>query len=227
MSVQITDELKQLNIAVKKESAQAFSDFVEHVLKADISQFEVNLPELREYQKQDVSSHRRIDLLIHSLEHDVFTSLDYGPATYQTTYAAAIVLGALYKYAGVLRDHQNELFSKVAEQYGVWLDPSKDGSPAALKHNEQVQIEAAKKAAFDIREKYKGGDYEILGGLDKGFTVRKLYTIPHPFGGNPKAELDGIKRDYDRQVEILTQLEKVVFQLEVYNKSLSKDRLSF
>lgn len=95
---------------------------------------------------------------------------------------------------------QKRFFKRIAAQFGAWVDTSKEGSPAALRHSEEIQIEANRKKVSDIKEKYKGGDYEVLGDLDKGFTVKKLYTIPHPFGGNPKDELDAVKNENDKHV---------------------------
>lgn len=47
MSVGITDELKQINVAINRDSRAAFSDFVENYLKADISQVEDHLRNCR------------------------------------------------------------------------------------------------------------------------------------------------------------------------------------
>jgi hypothetical protein len=234
-SVQIADGLKQLNIAIKKESTEAFSNFLEHALKADIHQFEINLAELREYQKQDDSSHRRIELLTNNLEQHVFTSLDYGPAAYQTSYAAVIVVRALYRFVDMPHDHQHAFFSKVSDYYGDWLEQSKDGSPAALKHNGEVQIEAIRKKVADIKEENKSC-FEILGDLsDKNdFRTNRLSYRPTCIMGDPKDRLNDVKHDYQKRVENLKQLETVVSQLQAYwpaagsvDPRLNESRLHF
>jgi hypothetical protein len=241
MSVSITGELKQINIAIKEGTTTAFSDFVEHTLKADIRQFEVNMSELENYKNQSDDSRHRIDLLTHQLEHDVFTSLDYGPATYETTYTGSVVMLALYKYTHIPREHQKESFARVAAQFGTWLEPSQDGSPAELEQNEQKKIEEIKKNISSTIETYKipvsvpytGVEVriEIGGDLDKGFTVKKSTKI---FGTKPpgiemfteslrnkvQAKLDDLRAEYSRRVKTEMDLESVLSQLELYHTSL-------
>lgn len=215
MSASIADELQQIKITIKKELRDAFSDFVENYLKADISQAEDHLPELQTYQQQNRDAHQRMNSLIDRLESHIDLSLAYGAVAYETTYAAVIVQRALFKYADVDHETQKRFFNRMAANFGDWLAEAKE-----LKHKEEVQIGANKQKVSDIKEKYKGGDYEILGDLDKGFSVKKLYTIPHPFGGNPKEELDAVQSEYGKRTITEARLGKVVFQLERCHTSL-------
>jgi len=215
ISVGIADELQQINIAIKKETRAAFSDFVENSLKADISQVEDHLPELQTYQQQNRDARQRMNNIIDRLESHIDLSLAYGAVAYETTYAAIIVQRALFKYADVDRETQKRFFNRVAVNFGDWLAEAKE-----LKHKEQVQIDANRQKVSDIKERYKGGDYEILGDLDRGFTVRKLYTIPHPFGGSPKEELDAVQSEYGKRTVAEARLDKVVFQLDRCHASL-------
>jgi hypothetical protein len=227
-SAQITEELKQVNITIKKELAEAFSNFMEHTLKADINQYEVNLSELRDYQKQDDSSHRRIDLLTHNLERDILTSLDYGPATYQTSYAAVIAVRMVYRYVGVPRDHQHTFFSKISGYYGDWADQTKEGSPAALVHSEEVQIDAIRKEVSDKISESKGC-YEVIGDLsDKNdYRARRLSYKPTCLMGDPTGPLNDRKHEYKKHVEIFDRLTTVVSQLRTLHKALLKDQVGF
>jgi hypothetical protein len=214
MSAGIADELQQINITIKKEVRAAFSDFVENYLKADISQVEDHLPELQTYQQQNRDARQRMNNLIDRLESHIDLSLAYGAVAYETTYAAIIVQRALFKYADVDHETQKRFFKRVAVNFGGWLAEAKE-----LKHKEQVQIEGDRTKVSDIKAKYKGY-FEILGDFDKGFTANKLYTIPRPFAGSPKEELDEVQSDYGKRTTTEAGLDKVVSQLERCHASL-------
>jgi hypothetical protein len=225
MSVDITDELKQINILLKKSG---FPEFVENDLKADIKHFKINLSELEEYKKQDRDTHIRIDLLTHQIEHDVLRSLEYGPAAFETTYTAAIVLRALYKYVDMPRDHQNQFFATVADQFGAWLDPSKEDSPAKLQEDEKRKITDIKDKVSKILDKYKAPisymgvevRIEIVGDLANGFKVRKSSKVPDLLTENPTNELKRYSDAYNKSVANKALLDEVVSQLEQYHQSL-------
>jgi hypothetical protein len=219
LSVGITNELKEMNVVIKKDTTAAFSDFVEKKLKADISQFEDHLPELRGYPEQSSDVHQRMNYLIIQLENDIDTSLGYGAAVYETTYTAIIVQRALFKFLDVNHESQKRFFTRVASNFDDWLDPSKEGSPAALRANEENQIEANKKEVSNIRDKYKGY-FEISGDLDKGFESKKISKIR--WAGDPQDELKRVISEYKRHVSTRSHLDEILFQLRLYHDSLSE-----
>jgi len=217
MSVGITDELKQINILLKKSD---FPDFVENNLNANIRQFKINLTELEDYKNQKPETHTRIALLTDHLESNALLSLEYGAAAYETTYTAAIVVRALYKYIDMPHDHQKQFFTTVADRFNAWLDPSKEDTPAALRHKEQVQIERNQKQASDIKDKYKG-HFEILGDLDTDFKINKLSKYyPSVITGDPESELKKLIADYRGHRKTIADLDEVIAQLEQYHESL-------
>jgi hypothetical protein len=149
LTPKIVDDLKQLRIDVGKTMATGFSAFVENRLKADVKQFEVNLAELKEYQQQNEDSRIRINQLTHDLERDVYTSAEYGPAVYQTTFTAAVILRAVYKFTNVPRAHQTAFFAGIADRYADWLKPA-EGHPAYVRNEEQGRRDKAKTAVGNL-----------------------------------------------------------------------------
>jgi hypothetical protein len=149
LSPKIIDDLKQLRIDVSKTVTTSFSAFVENSLKADVKQFEVNLAELNQYQQQNEDTRTRINQLTHSLERDVYTSAEYGPAVYQTTFTAIVILRAVYKFTNVPRAHQTAFFASMADKYADWLKPI-EGNPAYVRNEEQGKREKAKTSITNI-----------------------------------------------------------------------------
>ncbi|MGP0089785.1 MAG: hypothetical protein ACLPKB_07475 [Xanthobacteraceae bacterium] len=149
LTPKMIDDLKQLRIDVSKTVATSFSAFVENMLKADVKQFEVNLAELKEYQQQNEDSRTRINQLTHNIERDVYTSAEYGPAVYQTTFTAVVILRAVYKFTNVPRAHQTAFFATMADKYTDWLKPV-EGNPAYVKNEEQGKREQAQSSISHI-----------------------------------------------------------------------------
>lgn len=149
LTPRMIDDLKQLRIDVGKTVTTSFSAFVENTLKADVKQFEVNLAELKEYQQQNEDSRTRINQLTHNIERDVYTSAEYGPAVYQTTFTAVVILRAVYKFTNVPRAHQTAFFATIADKYSDWLKPV-EGNPAYVKNEEQGKREQAKASLSNI-----------------------------------------------------------------------------
>jgi len=215
-SPDVTDELKRLNIALKNSS---FPEFVENKLKADLEQYKINLSELQSYQNESDVTRFRIALLTDHLESDVLLSLEYGPAAYPTTYTAAIVVRALYKYTGMERDHQRQFFTTVANQFADWLDPSKKGNPSAARCNEVAEVKRNQKQVTDIKDKYKG-DYEITGDLDNGFKINRLSKLPDAIIGDPDPDSKAVTTEYLGHKKIIADLDEHVSRLQQYHQSL-------
>jgi len=149
LTPKIVDDLRQLRIDLNKTVTTSFAAFVENTLKADVRQFEVNLAELKEYQAQNEDSRMRINVLTHDLERDVYTSAEYGPAVYQTTFTAIVILRAVYKFTNVPRTHQTAFFASMADKYSDWLKPV-EGNPAFVRNEEQGKREQAATLASTI-----------------------------------------------------------------------------
>ena len=181
MSASIADELQQIKITIKKELRDAFSDFVENYLKADISQAEDHLPELQTYQQQNRDAHQRMNSLIDRLESHIDLSLAYGAVAYETTYAAVIVQRALFKYADVDHETQKRFFNRMAANFGDWLAEAKE-----LKHKEEVQIGANKQKVSDIKEKYKRARLRNTRRSRQGFFSEEIIHNPAPLWRKPK-----------------------------------------
>jgi hypothetical protein len=194
MSVDITDELKQLNISLSKKPKDNFSDFVEKNLKARISQFESYRSRLEKYNTLDKPQQTSFQQFSLDLDHDVFLSCEYGAAAYETTYTATIVVRALYKYLGRSQDDQKPFFEKIDDCYKSWLDATKDNSPAKLENDEGKRVDDLAKQLSDI---------------EKSNTFRRWMELYYQ-----------TQSDYERHVQNKKQLEEVVSQLDRYHGSL-------
>jgi hypothetical protein len=174
LTPKMIDDLKQLRIDVSKTVSTSFSAFVENTLKADVKQFEVNLAELKEYQQQNEDSRTRINQLTHNIERDVYTSAEYGPAVYQTTFTAAVILRAVYKFTNVPRAHQSAFFATMADKYTDWLKPV-EGNPAYVKNEEQGK-----------REQTQSSINHIVGSGSLDFTDWGCVWTTVAISGDPK-----------------------------------------
>ena len=240
-SVGVTDELKQLNILLKKSD---FSDFVEKDLKADIRQLKFYRDRLEKYQQLDSANQTDILAFTRDLEHNVVKSLEYGLAAYETAYTGTIVVRSLYKYISRPAADQRTFFESIAATYGSWLDPSQSDSPAKLKRDEQGKIDSLKEKASKITEDYKHPvpylsytgvyvDVKIGGDLnrDKGFGVTATsnwlgYKPPgidmfaNSIKDKVQKDLDTLTTEYRSRMKIIAGLDEVRFQLEQYHQSL-------
>jgi hypothetical protein len=142
-SVGMTDELKQLNIPISTESKLGISD-AEKILKARMDVFAGPiLPLLKEYQSLDNSNPKKggVEGFTHDLEQDVFMCCRLGPAAYQTTYTATMVVRAVYKYLGRTPDEQKPFFERVNRYFSAWVNDKVDDSPADLLKREESKLD--------------------------------------------------------------------------------------
>jgi hypothetical protein len=186
-------------------------------LKADIGQFEVNLPELKAYQQQSYDTRHRINILISNIERDILTSADYGPAAYQTTFTATVALRAIYKYASVPQEHQNLFFGKIGDKYSAWLKPVGDGYPAYEKNQGQANIDIDRKKVAEIISGKPSGTV-ISGDLDSGFKVSNDARLL--WWQKVEKPLADIKQDYDVHAANVRRLDSVLEQLTNYREAL-------
>jgi hypothetical protein len=193
MSVGITDELKQLNILLSKKPKVDFADFVEKSLKARIDQFETYQSRLRTYGSVPGPEQSSLQTFAKDFDYEVYRSCEYGPAAYETTYAATIVARALYKYIGRSPDEQKVFFEKVDSYFKSWLDQSKDDSPAKFKNDEEKQIK-------DLNDQLA----EIKKSTFRSFLDKYYQT----------------EAERDRHANIKKQLDDVVSQMKRYHDSL-------
>jgi hypothetical protein len=195
-SVGMTDELKQLNIPISTESKLGISD-AEKTLKGRMDVFAGPiLPLLKEYQSLDNSNPKKggVEGFTHDLEQDVFMCCRLGPAAYQTTYTATMVVRAVYKYLGRTPDEQKPFFERVNRYFSSWVNGPADDSPAVLLKKEESKLD-------ELNRQLTENDRSTAGWM-----WEKLYS-------HKGRERD--RRDNDR-----TQLVQVLSQLNNYQESL-------
>ncbi|MGA8610355.1 MAG: hypothetical protein WB760_01305 [Xanthobacteraceae bacterium] len=144
-SVGMTDELKQLNIPISTKSKQGISD-AEEILKHRMEVFAGPiLPLLKEYQTlndpKDTPKKSGVEDFTHNLEQDVYMCCGLGPAAYQTTYTATMVVRAVYKYLGRTPDEQKPFFERVNRYFSSWVNDKVDDSPADLLKREESKLD--------------------------------------------------------------------------------------
>jgi hypothetical protein len=242
LSPKIIDDLKELRIDVSKTVTTSFSAFVESTLKADVKQFEVNLAELKEYPQQNDDSRTRINQLTHNIERDIYTSAEYGPAVYQTTFTAVVILRAIYKFTNVPRAHQTAFFASMADKYTDWLKPV-EGNPAYVKNEEQARREKAKTTISNI---VGSGSQDftdwgciwttvtISGDLKNGFQAAAKWNSTcglklKLLEGSPIAErhkreaqkqLDDARAEFLTHDRNITNIDEVIQQITSYRNAL-------
>jgi hypothetical protein len=192
-SVGMTDELKQLDIPISTQSTLGISD-AEKTLKGRMEVFAGPiLPLLKEYQSLDNSNPKKagVEGFTHDLEQDVFMCCRLGPAAYQTTYTATIVVRAVYKYLGSTPDEQKPFFERVNRYFSSWVNESVADSPAKLLKEEESKLVDLDRQLSEANK----STWEKLAG-SKG-------------------------RERDRRRNNKTQLGQVLSQLNNYQESLA------
>jgi hypothetical protein len=141
-SVGMTDELKQLNIPISTGTNINISD-AERSLRGRMDAFAGPiLPLLKEYQSLENTNPKKggVEVFTHELETDVFKCCGIGPAAYQTTFTAIVVVRAVYKYLGRTPDEQKPFFERVNRYFNAWVNDKVDDSPAALLKREESEF---------------------------------------------------------------------------------------
>jgi hypothetical protein len=250
MSQHIIDDLKQLRIDINKTVTDKFEDFVEKTLKADIQQFEFNLGELRHYSAANNDARVRINQIINNLERDGTTLSEYGPAAYQTNFAAILVTRAIYRFTGMPIQHQKSYFAFFEKKYEEWLQPTQ-GTPTFARMQEEKARDADLTSLRNLSSSprsvagrveyyspprhgdpggYSWCDYTvrvfITGDPETGYkttasTADQCRRIP--VEGRRKevqAQLDSTRDDYLKRKDNIVKLKQVEFQIDNYRQYL-------
>jgi hypothetical protein len=140
-TVGMSDELKPLGITINTKSSLGISD-AEKTMKARMQVFVANVPLFEQYQSLKDPNPKKAGLesLAHEVEQDVFMCCGLGPAAYQTTYTATVIVRAMYKYLGRTPDEQRPFFERVNKYFASWVSQTVDDSPAKLLDQEERRL---------------------------------------------------------------------------------------